>query len=238
MKYTIKADSEALHGYSNGFLVSLLTMRNRYYSRFGCLSGNDKSSAQFSQLDMLAADYQDLDRLTRLELNRLFDPETGELVEKEDTSLLVAPHKNLKAKPSVLLIHDVDGNVLDVPRGESFLGGETVYELLPSSPGQNQFFPYHERNRAGMLLARSINRDYEAALEPAGVLFVNAKPKPRRKAVAVQSPLSFCRLRWFGFVVRKCAQQQLAPGVQVCKHNLHGIGEVRFRRAAKQRAIW
>jgi hypothetical protein len=238
MKYTIKADSEALVGYSNSFLVSLLTMRNRYYSRFGCLSGNDKSSAQFSQLDMLSADYQDLDRLTRLELNRLFDPTTGELVDKEDTSLLVAPHKNLKATPGALRIHDADGNVLDVPRGESFLGGETVYELLPSSPGQNQFFPYHERARAGMLLARSINRDYEPGLEPAGVLVTTVKPKPRRKVVVVQSPLSFCRLRWFGFVVRKCAARVQVAQADVCKQNVHGIGDIRPRRAAKQRLLW
>jgi hypothetical protein len=100
VKYTMKADAQALGKYSNDFLTHLLTMRNRYYSRFGCLHPKDKASAQFKKLEMLAQDYQDLEEVTREELARLFDPTTGELVDKEDTWMLATPLRNMEPQQS------------------------------------------------------------------------------------------------------------------------------------------
>jgi hypothetical protein len=96
MKYTIKADAASLADYSDSFLTDLLTFRNRYYSRFGCLSSNDKSSKQFARMDMLCIDYQDLEQVTKQELARLINPETGEIVEADNTQFVATPLRNMK----------------------------------------------------------------------------------------------------------------------------------------------
>lgn len=182
MKYTLKADSEGLEGFSDQFLIDLLGMKKRYYARFGCLSGNDKTSKQFQKLEMLAGDFQDLDKLTDKELARLFDPETGELVDVANTSLLVAPFKNMQPKPAVkgptiyrpVIPEHFPGAVRVLgPAGETIgwtdkdftYGGEPYYSLKPSPLGENHFFPPTERKRAAILLSRVIKADYGQPLD-------------------------------------------------------------------------
>jgi hypothetical protein len=98
-KYTIKADASALASYSDEFLSDLLTFRNRYYSRFGCLSSNDKASSKFQKMELLRTDYQDLEQLTLQELARLINPETGEIIEADATQFVATPLRNMIPKP-------------------------------------------------------------------------------------------------------------------------------------------
>lgn len=192
MKYTIKADVESLDGLEDSFLIDLLGLRKRYYGRFGCLSANDKDSKVFKKMDMLAADFQDLEKLTDKELARLFDPETGEIIDRDSTSILVAPFKNLVPKapvPGPLVQRAVcsdwaPGRVKVVGPSRELLGwadqdfkygGEPYYALKPSGLGENHFFPIIERDRAAVLLSRSISADYGQPYELQEVLDLAAQ---------------------------------------------------------------
>jgi hypothetical protein len=95
-KYTMKTDSESLSQFSDSFLHDLISTRNRYYGRFGCLHSRDKSSAQFIQLDRLNADFKDIEEIDKQELLSLYDPETGEVVAKHQTKLLITPFSNTR----------------------------------------------------------------------------------------------------------------------------------------------
>jgi hypothetical protein len=164
-KYTIKANAEDLVHYSPEFLTDLLTFKNRYYSRFGCLSSNDPASKQFQKMEMLCTDYKDLDRIEREEASRLFNPETGELVTKDQTQLVATPFRNVVGKPGVLRLRDEHGALVPLQPGSPPLGGETCFELQSRQPHLVRWFQEHERAKAGMLLARSVTADYDGRLD-------------------------------------------------------------------------
>lgn len=180
-KYTIKADAQDLTAYSDAFLTDLLTFRNRYYSRFGCLSSNDKASKQFQKMEMLCTDYKDLEQLERLEVARLFNPETGEIVAKEDTQYTARPFRYVRAKPAIQIpaplaellpvgegpvaVLDDAGAVVGSSARQLALGGGVYFELLPAPAGLVLWFPEHEKQRAAIALSRSIRNDYDSGLE-------------------------------------------------------------------------
>lgn len=169
MKYTLKADAASLGGYSDAFLVELLTLKNRYYSRFGCLNPKDKTSAQFSELAMLCTDYKDLEQMDREELRRLFDAETGEIIPIEKTRLLCTPMRNMKARDNVARApRDAAGNLLEIARGGITPTDATLYSIvLPpgANGGQLLWFAPNDRAGAALVLARTISNDYDETLD-------------------------------------------------------------------------
>lgn len=169
MKYTLKADAASLASYSNEFLTDLLTFKNRYYSRFGCLSAKDKTSKQFTDLEMLNTDYKDLEEMSRAELARLFDAETGEVIPIEKTWLLVTPVRNMRGVDNpARAARDAAGNLLDIPKGAPRPSDETIYTLAPpagANGGQLLWFPPHERASCALALARTVTAEYDASLD-------------------------------------------------------------------------
>lgn len=96
-KYTLKADADALRGFDADFVADLLATRNRYYGRFGVLSRNKKDDA-FEHLDMLNTDFKDLEQVQAHELEQLYNPQTGEVVPKEQTRLAMTSFRNTRAR--------------------------------------------------------------------------------------------------------------------------------------------
>ncbi|RYE91485.1 MAG: hypothetical protein EOO37_00135 [Cytophagaceae bacterium] len=164
MKYTIKADAVSLAGYSDAFLTDLLTFTNRYYSRFGCLHPKDKASRQFQKMELLCLDYQDLEMVTRTELSRLFNPETGEIFEQEETQFIAAPQRKMLAKENPVATGQLPEVAL--PNGKLCTIGEEIYYSAENlSIAEARFFPYHEKQRAAIFLSRSIAGDYDASID-------------------------------------------------------------------------
>ena len=163
MKYTIKADAASLADYSDAFLTDLLTFTNRYYSRFGCLHPKDKSSRQFQKMELLCLDYQDLEMVTRTELARLFNPETGEILEQEETQFIAAPKRKMLAKENPVALSKLPE--IELNGRKVRLGEDVYYSAENLTVAQARFFPYYEKQRAAIFLSRSIAGDYDASID-------------------------------------------------------------------------
>jgi hypothetical protein len=157
IKYTMKADSESVSEFKAEHLRGLLQLKKRYNGRFGCLHAKSKLSKQFTNLGMLNVDYLDLERISREELRQLFNPETGEIVAKEDTRIAVSWFSNVKASTSeleirnrlaaprevlvpieqALVLVDVPGLAprwTDRTPGTSYFAGQLLATALPAQP--------------------------------------------------------------------------------------------------------
>ena len=97
-KYTLKTDEASLSQFSDSFLYDLIETRHRYYGRFGCLHSKSADSKQFKELNRLSGDFKDLTRLDADELRQLFNPETGEIVAKSATTMVITNFRNVKAR--------------------------------------------------------------------------------------------------------------------------------------------
>lgn len=150
MKYTLKADSEALAGFDYSFIRDLLTVRNRYYGRTGVLNAKCAASKQFAELGRLNTDFQDLEELTSNEWRQLFNPETGETYAKEETKISVAFFSNTRKRVAAgASIHHEP----DRPRG-----GEEYYSFKNRSLAT--FYGYEEKKPVAVHLAKSIRYEY------------------------------------------------------------------------------
>jgi hypothetical protein len=170
-KYTLKADANSLAGYTDEFLRELLRTRNRYYGRFGCLSGNSPASKQFENVAMLATDYKDLEAMEKLELEMLLNPETGEVAEKDSLPVVLTPFRNVKYKEPAPRLHRLVHQTEYELRGRFHPGGQ-VRELLDKPeqpPGYYSInamrdcaiFPPWRRHEVGQALARTVTNIYE-----------------------------------------------------------------------------
>lgn len=152
-KYTIKSDSESLEGLSPAFLADLLDMRNRYYGRFGIMSKNSKGSAVFAGMDMLRTDFKDLAEVEQRELEQLYNPETGEVVRKEDTRLALSYYRNTRPRSAPLAsIHS--------KRGEMPRGGEKYYTFR--SQANVVYYGPDEVQKVAIDAARTLRQRYVA----------------------------------------------------------------------------
>jgi len=106
IKYTMKADADSVSEFSSEHLRGLLQLKKRYSGRFGCLTVKSKASAAFKRLDMLNIDFLDLEIMKREELRQLFNPETGEIMDKVDTRIAVSWFANTKVQVSELELRD------------------------------------------------------------------------------------------------------------------------------------
>jgi hypothetical protein len=149
-KYTLKADADALRGFDAEFVRDLLGTRNRYYGRFGVLSRNKKGDV-FERLDMLNTDFRDLEQVQAHELKQLYNPQTGEVVPKEQTCLAMTPFRNTKARTAPMAsIHSV--------RGEMPRGGEEYYSFIDHS--EVLYFSDAQQQQAAQALSRSLKKRY------------------------------------------------------------------------------
>lgn len=163
MKYTLKSDVNSLQGYSDTFLNELLTIRNRYYGRFGMLTPKHPDSKLLTRLDMLCTDYKDLEQMSRVELSRLFDPESGEVKTIEDTKIVITPIRNVRAHQAPLRLRDGQGNLLEHVRGQTPIGGEVYYSLVDSSLWSVVAYNHDEHALARRTLSRTLKRNYDSS---------------------------------------------------------------------------
>jgi hypothetical protein len=168
-KYTMKVDSKSLDGFTDSFLDDMLTTRNRYYGRFGCLNAKDPASKQFEKLDMLCTDFKDLEQLSEIEARRLFNPETGEIVNKEDTRLLVTPFRNMKQTETAGWVEGswAEGSARTNKQrvaGEKMVIGEMVY-MLDKEVGYTSYYSPDDKAKAVGRMSMSLTNEYDAELD-------------------------------------------------------------------------
>jgi hypothetical protein len=172
-KYTMKADAQSLEDYSDEFLRQLLSTRNRYYGRFGCLSANSPASKQFEKLGMLATDFKDLAELEKRSAEQLINPETGEIAEKDSLPVVLTPFRNVRyreveperhgpveERPAVKL---KSGRVLPAGKIRPLLDEPIkklgYYAVLKMS--DCAMFPPHRAHEIGRALAGTVRNEYE-----------------------------------------------------------------------------
>jgi hypothetical protein len=160
MKYTLKSDETSLAGYSDQFLDELLSLKNRYYNRFGILAKKCPGSEIFVELDRLNTDFQDLEQLKAKELQQLYNPETGEIQKPDSVRIAVTYFTNTKAKTAPT------PKPIDVKPGQADRGGEHYFffKVVPDV----QFFEPDEKKDVALTLARSVMKPYKAFNDLAG----------------------------------------------------------------------
>ena len=161
MKYTLKSDETSLEGYTDDFLRELLTTKNRYYGRFGCLTKKSPLSSQFVELDRLNQDFKDLEQIKKRELEQLYNPETGQVHKPENTSIAFTRISNLRAKfaPSSSKLNSKTGK--GVPITEKVLRGDEKYFSLINRR-KVVFYEPDEKQTVAKALAWSILSPYDS----------------------------------------------------------------------------
>jgi hypothetical protein len=101
-KYTLKTDEASLSQFSDSFLYDLIETRHRYYGRFGCLHSRTKESKQFKELNRLNSDFKDLEQVDADALRQMTNPETGEVVLKMNTSMIISSFRNMTPQTTAL----------------------------------------------------------------------------------------------------------------------------------------
>jgi hypothetical protein len=165
-KYTMKTDSETLGKFSDNFLADMLLARNRYYGRFGSFTAQEnKKTGEFQQIELLRTDFKDLEQVRQTEYKRLLNPETGEMVEKEDTRLLVTPFRNMRATDSPAWVDgDMSRGRKERRAGEKIIVGEMVYKLEPQVPIAI-YYEHFDRGRAVARMGSSLGNSYDPTLD-------------------------------------------------------------------------
>jgi hypothetical protein len=165
-KYTMKTDSDTLSKFSDGFLADMLTARNRYYGRFGSFTAQqNKKTKEFQEIEMLRTDFKDLEQMSALEVARLFDPETGEIVAKEDTRLLVTPFRNMRATEKVGWVEgDMKRGRKDRQAGERIVVGEQAYVLEKQVP-ITIYYEHFDKGRAVARMGSGLGNTYDPTLD-------------------------------------------------------------------------
>jgi hypothetical protein len=181
-KYTMKADTETLDGFTDEFLEDMLTTKNRYYGRFGCLNAKDSSSKQFQKLDMLCTDFKDLEQVSAVEARRLFNPETGEIVDKEATRLLVTPFRNMRQTETAGWVEGSmeEGKARTNKQrvaGEKMVIGEMVY-ALEKEVGYTSYYSPDDKAKAMGRMSMSLENEYDPNLDIIGYTPSSSEPYP------------------------------------------------------------
>lgn len=167
-KYTMKTDTETLSAFSDDFLADMLTAKNRYYGRFGCLNAKHPESTQFQKLEMLRTDFKDLEQVSEIELRRLFNPETGEIVDKVDTRLVVTQFRNMRATETAGWVEGTMKPTRERVAGEKVVVGEMVY-ALDKQVGYTAYYPEWDRGRAIARMGAGMSNDYDPNTDLEGV---------------------------------------------------------------------